>query len=101
MNSSKLLDLDESTLTKWNAGIRKPSFETALRVGEYFGVPADRLARAEFTDLLQKELCDPERFDAVEKKIHHARVGLQSVKHIEAGKMVDVVTGKRARKKGR
>lgn len=73
----------------------------ALRVGEYFDVAADRLARARFTDLFQKELCDPERFQAVEKKIHHARVGLQAVKHIEAGKIVDVVSGKPARKKGR
>lgn len=98
--AGKLLELDESTLTKWNSGTRRPSFETALRVGDFFGVPADRLARARFGDLLENELSDRRRFNQVEIKIRHARTGLKAVKHVEAGKVVDVVTGKPVRKEG-
>lgn len=100
--AAQILGLSESTLGKWGTGLRQPSFATALKVGEFFGVPADRLATAEFQDLLQHELADPERFQAVETRIHHARTGLRSVKDLEAGKEVDVVTGRRVkRKKGR
>jgi hypothetical protein len=60
-----------------------------LRVGEFFGVPADRLAPAEFADLLQHELADPERFQAVETRIHHARAGLRSVEGVESGREVE------------
>jgi hypothetical protein len=63
-------------------------------VGEFFGVPADRLATAEFEDLLQNELADPERFQAVETRIHYARSGIRPVEDLEAGKEIDIVTGK-------
>jgi hypothetical protein len=75
-------------------GLRQPSFATGLKVGEFFGVPADRLATAEFTDLLQDELADPERFEVVETRIHHARAGLRPVEDLEAGREVDIATGK-------
>jgi transcriptional regulator with XRE-family HTH domain len=93
-DAAKILGLSQSTVGKWATGLRQPSFATALKVGEFFGVPADRLATAEFTDLLQHELADPERFDAVETRIHHARAGLRVVEDLEAGKEVDIVTGK-------
>jgi transcriptional regulator with XRE-family HTH domain len=92
--AAAILGLSESTVGKWGTGIRQPSFATALTVGEFFGVPADRLATAKFEDLLQHELADPERFRAVEARIHRARTGLKSVEELEAGKKVDVVTGK-------
>jgi hypothetical protein len=57
-------------------------------------VPADRLAAAEFIDLLQHELADPERFEAVETRIHRARAGLRAVEPLEAGREADVATGK-------
>jgi transcriptional regulator with XRE-family HTH domain len=93
-DAAAILGLSESTVGKWGTGIRQPSFATALTVGAFFGVPADRLATVEFEDLLQHELADPERFRAVEARIHRARTGLRSVEDIEAGKEVDVVTGK-------
>src|SRR5436309_9995183 len=88
-----MLDISESALGKWGAGARRPSFETALRVSDFFGVPANRLAQAKFEDLLANELADPARFQAVETKIRHARTGLKAVEHLEAGETVDVVTG--------
>jgi hypothetical protein len=63
-------------------------------VGEFFGVPADRLATAEFDDLLQNELANPERFKAVETKICYARSGLRPVEDLEADKEVDIISGK-------
>ena len=81
--AAQILELSQSTVGKWGTGLRQPSFATALKVGEFFGIPADRLATAEFTDLLQHELGDPERFQAVETKIHHARAGLRPVADLE------------------
>lgn len=68
-----------STISKWGSGSRSPSFLTALKVGEFFGVSADRLATAPFEDLLAHELADPERFKAVEARIHKAKTGLNPV----------------------
>lgn len=92
-DAAKILGLSQSTVGKWGTGLRQPSFATALKVGEFFGIPPDRLATAKFTDLLEHELADPERFDAVETRIHHARAGLRVVEHLEAGREVDIVTG--------
>lgn len=92
--AAQILGLSQSTVGKWGTGLRQPSFATALKVGEFFGIPADRLATAEFTDLLQHELADPERFEGVETRIHHARAGLRPVEDLEAGKEIDVVTGR-------
>ena len=96
-----MLDISESALGKWGAGARRPSFETALRVSDFFGVPANRLAQAEFEDLLENELADAKRFQAVEAKIRHARTGLKAVEHLEAGETVDVVTGEPVDRKRR
>jgi transcriptional regulator with XRE-family HTH domain len=76
--AAEILGLSQSTLGKWQTRVRRPSFRMALRVGEFFGVPADRLATAEFGDLLQHELADPSRFEGVEKKIHDLRAQLKS-----------------------
>jgi transcriptional regulator with XRE-family HTH domain len=91
--AAKILGLSQSTVGKWGTGLRQPSFATALKVGEFFGVPADRLATAEFTDLLEHELADPERFEAVETRIQHAHAGLRAVEDLEADREVDIVTG--------
>ena len=96
-----MLDISESSLGKWGAGARRPAFETALRVSDFFGVPANRLAQAEFEDLLENELADAKRFQAVEAKIRHARTGLKAVEHLEEGETVDVVTGEPVDRKRR
>ena len=96
-----VLGISESSLGKWGSGARRPSFETALLVSDFFGVGANRLAQAEFEDLLANELADPNRFRAVETKIRHARTGLKAVDHLEAGGTVDVATGEPVRRKKR
>jgi transcriptional regulator with XRE-family HTH domain len=76
---ASILGLSQSALSKWSTGERKPSFPTALTVGEFFHVPADRLARAEFGDLLANELASRDRFEDVEKEISRRRSGLHIV----------------------
>jgi transcriptional regulator with XRE-family HTH domain len=72
--AAEMLGMSQSTFSKWASGTRQPSFATALTVGEFFKVPADRLARAEFADLLANELSSPERFESVEAEIRRRRI---------------------------
>jgi transcriptional regulator with XRE-family HTH domain len=96
-----ILGISESALGKWGSGARRPSFETALLVSDFFGIGANRLAQAEFEDLLANELADPRRYQAVETKIRHARTGLTAVEHVEAGETVDVASGEPVPRKKR
>lgn len=70
--AAALLGMSESAFTKWATGKRRPSFETAMRIGDFFQVPPERLARTPFQDLLANELADPERFRVVENMIAQA-----------------------------
>ena len=76
---SELVDVSESVLSKWHSGDRSPSFRSALLIADFFGVPADRLARANFEDLLAHELANLERFREVEAEIRRRRSTLKSV----------------------
>ncbi len=69
----QIIHISQSSLSKWRSGDRSPSFKLALMVGQFFGVPADRIATATFDDLLANELADPERFKVVEEKIARER----------------------------
>lgn len=75
--AAKMLSMSESAFSKWAMGTRSPSFSTALAVGEFFNVPADKLARAEFGELLEHELADKQRFEIVEQRIAKQRTGLR------------------------
>jgi transcriptional regulator with XRE-family HTH domain len=75
--AAKLLGISQSTIVKWAQGTRAPSFKTALIVGDFFQISADRLATAEFSDLLANELANPERFRTVEQRISRARARLE------------------------
>jgi transcriptional regulator with XRE-family HTH domain len=77
--AADMLAMSRSALTKWATGDRRPSFTAALVVGDFFGVPADRLARADFADLLEHELADPQRFREVEAEIRRRRSTLRAV----------------------
>jgi transcriptional regulator with XRE-family HTH domain len=72
--TAKLLGMSQSAFSKWASGSRQPSFTTALAIGEFFRVPADRLARAEFSELLANELSSADRFKAVEHDIRLRRL---------------------------
>jgi transcriptional regulator with XRE-family HTH domain len=77
--AADMLAMSRSALTKWASGDRAPSFTAALVVGDFFGVPADRLARADFADLLEHELADAARFNEVEAEIRRRRSTLRAV----------------------
>jgi transcriptional regulator with XRE-family HTH domain len=77
--AAEMLGMSKASFSAWNSGRRQPSFQTALHIGEFFGVPADRLARAEFEDLLAHELADPDRFREVEAEIRRRRSTLREV----------------------
>jgi transcriptional regulator with XRE-family HTH domain len=77
--AAEMLGISQSAFTKWATGKRNPSFTTALLVGEFFGVPADRLARADFGCLLEGELASSQRFDEVEAEIRRRRSILHEV----------------------
>src|SRR5919108_547381 len=64
-----LADVSESVVNKWASGERNPSFTSALKFAEIFDVPADRLARADFADLLETDLADADKFRRVEQTI--------------------------------
>ncbi len=68
-DAAPLLGISQSALTKWKEGSRSPSFKTLVKIGDFLGLSADRLARADFADLLAHELADPERFERVEREI--------------------------------
>jgi transcriptional regulator with XRE-family HTH domain len=67
------IDATESTLNKWASGDRSPSFDSALRVGDLFGIDPGRLARAPFEDLLQHELADGERYRRAEETLEQLK----------------------------
>jgi DNA-binding XRE family transcriptional regulator len=75
--AAKLLGISQSTIAKWSQGTRAPSFKTAMMLGAFFLLPAERLATADFSDLLANELANPQRFQTVEKRITHARARLE------------------------
>src|SRR4051812_22306738 len=75
--AAKLLGISQSTIVKWTQGTRAPSFKTAMIVGSFFQISAERLATADFSDLLANELANPERFRAVEERVTRARATLE------------------------
>jgi transcriptional regulator with XRE-family HTH domain len=76
--AATLLGMSQSAFSKWSTGARRPSFPTAIALGDFFGVPADRLARARFEDLLGRELADVERFRRVEAEIARRRAAIEA-----------------------
>jgi DNA-binding XRE family transcriptional regulator len=77
--AAEMLGMSKQSFSAWNSGRRQPSFTTALLIGELFQLPADRLARAEFADLLAHELADPVRFAEVEAELRRRRAKLKLV----------------------
>ncbi len=98
--AAEMLDLSHSTFAKWGTGLRQPSFSRALRLGEFFEIPADRLATAEFEDLLAGEFANPERFRSVESKIAQERERLQAARAPDEGKEIETATRKVEKRRG-
>jgi transcriptional regulator with XRE-family HTH domain len=90
------IDVSAQTLSEWKRG-KSPNLNTLLRVAEFFEIHGDRLINAPFTELLTNELCDPDRFERVEHKIRAHQTTLRA---IDSGEPVDVMTGKPANPQG-
>ena len=75
--AATLLGMSQSAFSKWSTGARRPSFATAIAIGDFLEVAPDRLARAPFEELLP-ELADPERFRRVEAEIARRRAAIEA-----------------------
>jgi hypothetical protein len=76
---SKLTVGHLSTVSHWLSERRRPSFESAMKVGSFFDIPPHRLAQARFQDLLADELGDEERYQRVETRIKRGITRLKAV----------------------
>jgi len=74
---SKILGLSEAAFSTWFRGTREPNFKTAMRIAAFFEIPPDRLATAEFGELLNN--LDSEWFERVQVKIHRSDEQLRVV----------------------
>jgi transcriptional regulator with XRE-family HTH domain len=77
--TAQLLGVSEASMSAWMNGRSTPSLAKAIDIAELFGISTDQLMGAEFVDLLQTDLADPERFKKVEDRIRRARTPLKAV----------------------
>ena len=87
---AEMVQMSRTTFSKWNAGERSPSFETALALSGLFLVDAGRLARVPFRELVGAEVGSQERFDTceaeIEKRRHHSGRPIGKVTRIGRGR---------------
>lgn len=77
--TAQLLGVSAATMSAWMNGKSTPSLANAIDIAELFQISTDRLMGAEFSDLLEKELADPERFERVETRIKRGATKLRPV----------------------
>jgi DNA-binding XRE family transcriptional regulator len=77
--AAQLLGVTSATMSAWVSGKSHPSLPKAVGVGELFQISTDRLTGATFTDLLEHELANPERFELVEERIRRGRSSLRAL----------------------
>ena len=77
--TAQLLGVSAATMSAWMNGKSTPSLANAIDIAELFQISTDRLMGAEFSDLLAKELADPERFERVETRIKRGATKLRPV----------------------
>lgn len=77
--TAQLLGVSEATMSSWMRGRSTPSLAKAIDIAELLQISTDRLMGAEFSDLLEHELADPERFERVESRIKRGQSKLKSV----------------------
>lgn len=77
--TAQLLGVSEATMSSWMNAKSTPSLPKAIDIADLFQISTDRLMGAEFVDLLQRELADPERFEQVEARIKRGLTPLKSV----------------------
>lgn len=77
--TAQLLGVSEATMSSWMNGRSQPSLPKAIDIADLFQISTDRLMGAEFVDLLQHELADPQRYERVEARINPRLTPLKSV----------------------
>jgi transcriptional regulator with XRE-family HTH domain len=77
--TAQLLGVSEATMSAWMNAKSTPSLPKAIDIADLFQISTDRLMGAEFVDLLQHELADPERFERVDARIKRGLTPLKSV----------------------
>ena len=77
--AATLLGVSAATMSSWINGKATPSLSRAILIADLFQISTDRLMGAEFADLLEHELSDPERFRKVEARIQRGSTPLRSV----------------------
>lgn len=74
---SRVLGVDHTTISKWEAGIYETDFETAQRIAQYFGVSADYLLgkeNQEVKNLTETEILDYQKIiDASRRKLEQGK----------------------------
>ncbi len=74
---SRVLGLSEAAFSTWSRGTREPGFKTAMKLSGFFEIPPDRLATAEFGELLND--LDGDWFVRVQVKIHRSGEQLRAI----------------------
>ncbi len=77
--TAHILGISPATLSAWVNGHSSPSLNKAIQVADLFQISTDRLMAAEFSDLLEHELADAERFKRVEARIQGGTTPLRAV----------------------
>lgn len=74
---SRVLGVDHTTISKWEAGIYETDFETAQRIAQYFGVSADYLLgkeNQEVKNLTETEILDYQKIiDSSRRKLEQGK----------------------------
>lgn len=77
--AGRLLGVSGATMSSWMNGRSTPSLGKAIQIAELFDLSTDRLMGAEFSDLLEHELADPDRYRRVEERIRRGRSQLHAL----------------------
>ena len=77
--AGRLLGVSGATMSSWMNGRSTPSLAKAIQIAELFELSTDRLMGAEFSDLLERELADADRYRRVEERIRRGRSQLRAL----------------------
>jgi len=98
-DAADLLGFSQQAISEWvsktRAEPRQPNLTTLLRCADFFHISGDRLARADFAELLEQELADADRFRQVEAEIRRRRSKLVPVR---IGEPTELLKGTRVAK---
>ncbi len=71
--AARMIGVSPQSLSEWMRGHRQPNLQMLLRVASFHDINGERLVRAPFRELLEREVADQRRFDRVETKLRRQR----------------------------